>query len=88
MPSLWYTDETGRKALDLKRLRELQAMIPAVDKDECYWCGNKQGLSQCRCPLSHRTCPCGAKWRWDVDKNKGELKLIVEQQGAKRLGDF
>lgn len=74
-----YTVEgDNRVHTDIQRVEELRKSIPTLENDACPECGNKEGLSQCRCYLDHRKCPnCGFIWRWDVDKRRGTIQLIV-----------
>lgn len=49
----------------------LYQSIPDYWDDVCPNCGNKTGISGCRCPENHRHCPnCGSTWVWKLNRQK------------------
>lgn len=73
----------SRLYTDIPMLESLRRMIPDVAHDVCPYCGSSAAITQCRCPLSHRTCfncEAGRKgWHYDIDKKKAAIVLIKDK---------
>lgn len=65
---------------DVFMLYHLNKLIPQVQDDVCPKCGNRKGVTSCRCPDSHRYCDkCGATWRYEIDKRRAIIVIVYEK---------
>jgi hypothetical protein len=69
---------TGREKYE--KYQEAEKLIPNYWLDTCPECGNTEHINGCRCPDNHRYCKCGAQWRWIIDKNTFEPRVILEKK--------
>ena len=73
---------TGREKYE--KYHEAEKLVPDYWQDTCPVCGNKENINGCRCPDNHRYCECCAQWRWIVDKNTFEPRIIIEKSPLTR----
>jgi len=76
-PFYYFTEKDKRIHFDKEKYLEVKNKIVALSDDKCPNCGGKENLTMCRCPESHRYCPCGTVWMWYIDVYKGTIKLRI-----------